>query len=146
MGGIIAKRVDSIYQPGQRSQAWIKIKNELLLEAAIIGWKPGQGRRQDTVGSPVLAGPDGERFRYVGKVGTGFTNRMLHDLAARLAPTRQDTPPAEVPRAVAWIAVWVTPRFVGGVIYSEMTQHSILRYPRWRGIRDEKTVQSISNT
>ena len=91
--GMIAKKSDSRYLPGKRSKAWIKVKNEKDIEVAVIGWEPGQGRREGLIGSLILAVPAGTGWRYVGKVGTGFTDKMLVELAAQLAPLQADSSP-----------------------------------------------------
>ena len=142
--GIVAKRGDSRYLPGTRSKSWLKIKNILDLDAAIIGWQPGKGRRDGTVGSLLLAVPaPGGGWTYVGKAGSGLDDRALAELAALLGPLRQDMPAAAVPRVDARTAVWVTPLLVGQVGYSEMTQNGTLRHPRWRGLRRDKTIGDL---
>ena len=76
----------------------------------IVGWKPGAGRREGSVGSLLLAVPDGDGgLRYAGKVGTGFTDTILDQLMAALEPlqTRTSAVADTVPRAEALGAVWV---------------------------------------
>ena len=143
--GLIAKKADSRYLPGARTPAWIKLKNEHTLLAAVIGWQPGQGRRTDTIGSLLLAVPtdDHTGWRYIGKVGTGFTDRTLTELTATLTPLQQSVPAAQVPRPDARTAVWVTPTLVGEVAYTELTHLGTLRQPRWRGIRPSTQVSEL---
>lgn len=142
--GIVAKRADSRYLTGKRSPSWLKIKNEQDREVVVIGWQPGQGRRADTLGSLLLAVPaDGGGWRFIGKVGTGFSDADLQSLSAVLAPMQQDRPAAEVPRPDARTAIWVTPQLVGEVVYSEMTHNGTLRAPRWRGLRRDKTISDL---
>ena len=145
--GMIAKKADSGYLPGARSTAWIKVKNEKDTEVAVIGWEPGQGRREGLIGSLLLAVPAASGWSYVGKVGTGFTDKMLVDLAARLAPLATDTSPVTEPLppvAAVRAAHWVRPEVVGEVVYSEITRHGILRHPRWRGIRVDKRLSDLT--
>jgi bifunctional non-homologous end joining protein LigD len=145
--GMIAKRSDSRYQPGKRSPAWIKVKNEKDIEVAVIGWEPGQGRRDGMIGSLILAVPAGTGWRYVGKVGTGFTDKILVDLAARLAPLRIDSSPVTEPLppgANIRQANWVRPELVGEVVYSEVTRHGTFRHPRWRGLRVDKRLTDLA--
>ena len=78
--GIVAKRLDSIYRPGQRSPNWRKIKNIRTQEVVIGGWKPGAGNRTSTIGSLLLGIPSENGLTYVGKVGTGFTMAALESL------------------------------------------------------------------
>ncbi len=142
--GIVAKRADSTYQPGRRSHSWIKIKNFLDLEVAIVGWSPGSGRREGSIGSLLLAVPDADgELRYAGKVGTGFTDAILDQLMARVAPLRTDRPPVEVPRFDAAGAVWVRPELVGEVKYGQWTPDRRLRATSWRGLREDKTVAEL---
>lgn len=107
--GVIAKRVHAQYEPGKRSRAWVKVPLVQTQEVVIGGWLPGEGRRAGTIGSLLLGVPDADGLRYVGKVGTGFTDAMLRDLQHRLTPAGR-SPFTETPgeRNVRW----VTPRLV----------------------------------
>ncbi len=123
--GVVAKESGSTYRPGIR---------------------PGKGDREGRIGSLLLAIPDAETelLRYVGRVGSGFTERMLGDLAAQLEPLR--TKSAEitgVPASDARDALWVHPRLVGEVEFANWTPDGILRHARWRGLRPDKSVDEI---
>ena len=83
--GIMAKRLDARYEPGRRTGAWIKIKHTRRQELVIGGWIPGEGRRRESIGALLMGHYEDGRLRYAGRVGTGFTDRMLSQLAARLA-------------------------------------------------------------
>jgi bifunctional non-homologous end joining protein LigD len=142
--GIVAKRRSSVYLPGRRSQTWLKIKNKLMQEVVIGGWRPGQGRRDGGVGSLLMGVPTPDGLRYVGRVGSGFNDRMLDELQALLAPLdRKTTPLTEVPREDARDARWVTPSLVGEVSYSELTGPGRLRHPVWRGLRPDKSADEV---
>jgi bifunctional non-homologous end joining protein LigD len=139
--GIVAKRRASAYRPGQRSPDWRKVKHQRMQEVVIAGWRPGKGRRANRIGSLILAVPDQHGdLQHVGGVGTGFTERMLDHLAARLAPLRQEANPIStpLPRADTRDAVWVRPELVGEVAYAEWTSDGHLRHPSWRGLRPDK--------
>jgi bifunctional non-homologous end joining protein LigD len=86
------------------------------------------------------------RLVYAGHVGTGFTGRMLDDLAVRLRPLARKTSPLadEVPRAQAKDAQWVTPRVVGEVAFAEWTADGRLRHPSWRGLRPDKSADEVA--
>ena len=74
--GVVAKqRRVAATSPGRGRRSWLKVKNLRTQEVVVGGWKPGQGRRADTIGSLLLGMPDADGLRYVGKVGTGFTDR-----------------------------------------------------------------------
>jgi bifunctional non-homologous end joining protein LigD len=145
MEGIVAKRLDSRYRPGRRSPDWRKIKHIRTQEVVLAGWRPGRGRREGRIGSLIIAvnGPDG--LQYAGGVGTGFTERMLDDLARRLAPIERPTPPfpRPLPRAETRDARWVEPRIVGEVVYTEWTADGRIRHPSWRGLRPDKIPDEV---
>jgi bifunctional non-homologous end joining protein LigD len=144
--GVVAKRVDSTYQPGARSRNWLKIKNLRTQEVVVVGWRPGQGRRAETIGALLLAVPDAGRLRYAGKVGTGFTATMLEDLQRRLEPlaTGDSSLADDIPRADARGAHWVTPVLVGEVRFTEWTRDGRLRHPAWRGLRPDKSADQVA--
>jgi bifunctional non-homologous end joining protein LigD len=143
--GVLAKRLDSTYTPGRRNPAWQKVKNLNTQEVVIGGWRPGQGRRAGLIGSLLLGLPEGDRLRYVGHVGTGFTEVVLRDLTARVAPlARRDSPfSGEIPRDHARDARWVEPRLVGEVEYAQITLDGMLRHASWRGLRDDKDPSEV---
>ena len=143
--GIIAKRRSSRYLPGRRSPDWVKIKNIRTQEVVVGGWRPGQGRRDGTIGSLLLGLPSEEGLRYIGNVGTGFTEDALADLMTRLRKlSRRTSPFADaVPNVIAREAHWVSPRLVGEVRFTEWTGDGRLRHPSWRGVRPDKQVSEI---
>jgi bifunctional non-homologous end joining protein LigD len=143
--GVVAKRRDSRYEPGRRSRSWTKVKILHMQEVVVGGWRPGTGRRSGTIGSLLMGVPDAEGLRFVGHVGTGFTDAMLDDLDARLAPLRRPTSPfyEPLPTADARDAVWVEPVVVGEVVYGEWTGQDRLRHPAWRGLRPDKSAADV---
>jgi bifunctional non-homologous end joining protein LigD len=143
--GVVAKRRQSLYHPGRRSDDWLKVKHLQTQEVVIGGWKPGTGRREGMIGSLLLGIPGEQGLRYVGKVGTGFTERALVDLAADLRDLEQQASPfsGTVPRADARDARWVRPVVVGEVRFGEWTRDGRLRHPAWRGLRPDKAPQDV---
>ena len=91
--GIMAKKLDSPYEPGRRSGVWVKVKNHDRQEFVIGGWLEGEGKRTGYPGALLVGYYDKERFEYAGKVGTGFTDVMLDKLAGRdeAAGARQES-------------------------------------------------------
>jgi bifunctional non-homologous end joining protein LigD len=142
--GVMAKRRDSTYSAGRRSRSWIKIKHHRTQEVVIAGWRPGNGRRANTVGALLLGIPDGDGLRYVGKVGTGFTDAVLDDLKRLLSEhPRKTSPLSDVPSADARDARWVRPELVGEVEFAEWTTTNRLRQPTWRGLRPDKSPTEV---
>jgi bifunctional non-homologous end joining protein LigD len=142
--GVVAKKRDSTYSAGTRSRAWIKIKHHRTQEVVVGGWRPGNGRRASTVGSLLLGIPSADGLRYVGRVGTGFGDHDLEHITTTLAGLeRKTTPFADVPRADASDAHWVTPSLVGEVEFAEWTSADRLRQPSWRGWRTDKSADDV---
>lgn len=144
--GVVAKRLDSVYEPGQRSRAWIKVKNLATQEVVVGGWRPGQGTRAGRVGSFLVGIPAPGGLEYVGHVGTGFTEQMLDDMHDRLRTLARDTSPfvGALPASVRRGARWVEPVLVGEVRFSEWTRDGRLRHPAWRGLRPDKAPEEVS--
>ncbi|MFD1722643.1 ATP-dependent DNA ligase [Amnibacterium endophyticum] len=141
--GVVLKRADGPYRAG-RSGDWVKRKHERQQEVVVGGWRPGHGRREGGVGSLLLGVHEGGRLRYVGRVGTGFSDRDLDAIAAALHPLERKTPALEdVPRADAGDAHWVTPTLVGEVRFAEWTDDGRLRQASWRGLRPDKRAADV---
>jgi bifunctional non-homologous end joining protein LigD len=142
--GVVAKRRNSTYQPGRRSRSWIKIKHHKTQEVVVVGWRPGNGRRASGIGSLLLGIPDGDSIRYVGRVGTGFSDRLLDDILARLSDRARATPAVvAVPTADARDAHWVRADLVAEVEFAEWTADGRLRQPVWRGWRPDKSAPDV---
>ena len=91
--GIVAKRKDSIYQPGKRSSAWQKIKAVQSAEFVIGGYTKGKGAREP-LGALLLGYFDKKDFHYVGHVGSGLDEKTFADLRARVAKLTRKTRPS----------------------------------------------------
>ena len=138
--GLIAKRVESPYVHG-RSRDWLKFKCSAEQELVIGGYTPPKGSRTD-LGALLLGYYEGDRLRYAGKVGTGFTRSTLRDLAGRLGPLERDESPfADAVRERG--ATWVKPRLVAQVGFSEWTRDGRLRHPRFLGLREDKAAEEV---
>lgn len=143
--GIVAKRNDSPYLFGQRGRAWIKVKNHRTQEVIVGGYRQGKGSRADSLGSLLLGVPAENGLRYIGRVGTGFTestletlSRKLHSLARKTSPFCTELKPAERKDAV-----WVTPQLVGEIAFTEWTTAGLVRHPAWRGLRPDKKPDKV---
>ncbi len=147
MEGVVAKRRASSYQAGRRSSDWIKVKNEHVQEVVIGGFTEGQGSRRGDFGALLLGVPSTEprRLTFVGKVGTGFSDRSRAELASHLKRMVRVTSPFDerLPPAAETGATWVTPKLVGEVRYGEWTPDGHLRHPVWRGLRPDKAKEDV---
>jgi DNA ligase D-like protein (predicted 3'-phosphoesterase) len=170
--GVMAKRRDSRYEPGLRSGAWLKIKAERTCDCVIAGYTPGQGGRSPTFGalilglyetkkresppvkhriaslkpaSPLLlpAGDNARALVYIGKVGTGFSDRDLAELQATFLTLKTNTPqlagiePAES-------VIWLKPVLVCEVAYQSVTRDKKLRIPRFIRMRLDRRPEDCS--
>ena len=143
--GVVAKKWDSTYQPGRRSSAWIKDKNWNTQEIVIGGWREGNGGRSSGIGA-LLMGIPGERgLTFVGRVGTGFSDKELGRLKTILSPLHTDESPFDppLPRLETKGVTYVRPELVGEVRYGEWTSDDRLRHPSWRGLRPDKEPRDV---
>jgi bifunctional non-homologous end joining protein LigD len=141
--GVIAKRLDSIYEPGRRSRAWLKVKHHRRQEFVIGGWTSGEGRREGHIGALLLGYYDGDRFVYAGHVGTGFTDRMLKELRELFEPLRTDVNPFDTPTPKLKNPTFVEPRLVAEVEFNEWTRDGTLRQPSFKGLREDKDPRQV---
>jgi bifunctional non-homologous end joining protein LigD len=145
--GVVAKRLRSRYEPGRRSLSWIKTALFHTQEVLVGGWTAGQGHRAGTLGALLLGAYDEQgRLRYLGDVGTGFTEQMLGDLMVRLTALEQPGSPFDepVPRDHARRTRWVRPQLVGEVEYRAVTPDRRLRHTAWRGLRADKDPAQVT--
>jgi bifunctional non-homologous end joining protein LigD len=151
--GVVAKRLTSAYQPGRRSQAWVKTPIRHTAEVIIAGWSPSSGN-SNVLGSLLLAGhADTGELVYLGDVGTGFTEAARRHLLGLLRPLQcHDSPfPAEFARARGWPGRspnrgpvhWVAPVVVGEIEYRAFTRDQNFRHPSWRGLRADRDPADI---
>ena len=141
--GVVAKRLDSRYEPGRRGGSWLKIKHTMRQELVIGGWMPGEGRRTKRIGALLMGFYEDGRFRYAGRVGTGFTEKTLDDLQRRLEPLRRDTSPFDVAPRLPREAVFVRPELVAEIELREWTAERVMRAPSFKGLRDDKPAIEV---
>lgn len=142
--GVMAKRVDSTYRPGARSDDWVKLKVTRTQEVVIGGYRRGVGTREGRIRSLLVGIPGEEGLEYAGRVGSGFRERELDRLLERLdALAQPDSPFLAVPAADLGDAVWVRPELVGEIEFGEWTGTGVARHPRWRGLRPDKAPADV---
>ncbi|MFZ1155856.1 MAG: DNA ligase D [Solirubrobacteraceae bacterium] len=146
--GILAKRLDAPYRPGERSEEWVKIKNANRQELVIGGWIEGKGRRTGKLGALLMGYYEGagkaRSLRYAGRVGTGFDEVELERLSAALGARRRRSSPfskhgIQPPRG----AHFVKPELVAEIEFSRWTRDRILRHSSYKGLRADKPAKQV---
>jgi bifunctional non-homologous end joining protein LigD len=141
--GLVAKRLDSTYEPGRRPGTWRKVKRQQRQELVIGGWFPGEGKRHGRLGAMLVGHYDLDgRLVYAGKVGTGFSDAELDRLGRLLAPLERSTSPFQV-GTPARGARFVEPALVGEFEFTEWTRDGTLRHPSYKGLRDDKDPRDV---
>jgi bifunctional non-homologous end joining protein LigD len=153
--GIIGKQRNSVYEPGRRSGAWIKLKCVREQEFVIGGYTPPQGSRK-YFGAILVGYYDKKKLVFAGKVGTGFSTKMLSSLYKKLRKeSRDDCPFVDLPSKQngQWIQDitpsmmrkmhWVNPVFVCEIKFAEWTRDGKLRAPVFVGLREDKNPSEV---
>jgi bifunctional non-homologous end joining protein LigD len=140
--GVVAKRLDSTYQLGRRSDSWRKVKTTQGQEFVVGGWLPGAGRLEGKLGSLLVGYFDDGVLRYAGRVGSGIDETKRAALDAQLAPLARSTSPFDATPKLP-DPQWVEPQLVVDVGFQNWTRAGVLRAPRYRGLRDDKEPSEV---
>jgi bifunctional non-homologous end joining protein LigD len=134
--GLIAKRAEAPYRAG-RSKDWLKLKCVWEQELVVGGYTEPAGSRTD-FGALLVGYHEGDRLRYAGKVGTGYTAATLRDLGGRLRALETPESPFDDARPIPRGTHWTRPELVAQIGFAEWTGDGRLRQPRFLGLRDDK--------
>ena len=140
--GIMAKRTDSQYLSGVRTDQWLKIKTSKRQEVVIAGFTAPKGTRP-CFGALVLALREGKEWRFIGHVGAGFSHETLKELHGKLIKLK--TAKSPFPKKVRGeaIATWVKPALVAEVKFTEWTNSGEMRHPVYLGLRADKRAEEV---
>jgi bifunctional non-homologous end joining protein LigD len=152
--GIIAKKKDSTYSPDYRSKQWLKVKVHKRQEVVIAGYTKNEDTSKQF--SSLLLGvfEDG-RLQYVGKVGTGFSDKVQKEMMAQFTPIiTKESPFKEIPDVNKGSrfrpnppkakATWLKPELVCEVAFSEVTSDGVFRHPSFQGMRIDKKATEVT--
>ena len=140
--GIVAKRIDSAYQPGQRSRSWLKIKAAQSAELLVGGYTRGKGAR-DPLGALLLGYWEGKALRYAGHVGSGLNDEVIATLLGRAAKLERATSPFAEKPPLHRPTTWLKPELIAEVTYSEWTPAGALRAPVFVRLREDIAPRSV---
>ncbi|HEU4928400.1 MAG TPA: non-homologous end-joining DNA ligase, partial [Candidatus Krumholzibacteria bacterium] len=135
--GIMAKKKNSTYTPGRRSDAWQKVKTRRTMDAVIVGYTKGKGDRAVAFGALHIAEQDGEGWKYLGKVGTGFDDRTLEAVAEEVKKLETTKRPFKERPVDDAVSVWVEPKLWAEVQYASVTPNGTLREPVFLRLRPD---------
>ncbi len=143
--GVMAKRLDSRYEVGRRSPAWLKVKVRRRQEFVVGGWRPGQAARAGLLGSLHVGYYANGSLRYAGRVGSGFTGAELTRVGKLLAHLATDACPFDPPPPplISRQARWVRPELVAEVAFGSWTTDLVLRHPVYIGLRSDKAPTDV---
>lgn len=151
--GIIAKRADSIYSPGERSRQWLKIKTEKRQEVIIAGYTRNEGSPKK-FSALLLGWYEGKELVYIGSVGTGFSSKMQQELIKKMQPLETAKCPFKTvpdynkpsrfrPNPPKATATWLKPVLVCEISFRELTKDGAIRHPSFKGLREDKTSKQV---
>jgi bifunctional non-homologous end joining protein LigD len=143
--GVVAKRLSSVYRPGQRTADWVKVRFSHRQEFVVGGWEHGEGGRSGGIGALLLGVYEGTDLVYAGQVGTGFTAAALRGMEKRLRPFVVASSPfvAMPPDVRGRPITWVRPEVVVEVEFAEWTVDGRLRFASFQGIRTDKRPEEV---
>lgn len=138
--GVVAKRLDSVYEIGKRSKNWLKIKSLKTLDCVICGMTVGTGWREKYFGALILGCYHQGKLRYVGRCGTGLDEKGYAELTKMLKKIKTDKCPfEEIPEFPSDIMpVWVKPQLVCEVKFMNLSKDKIMRAPAYVRLREDK--------
>jgi len=138
--GVLAKQRGSSYQPGKRSDSWLKIKARQTVECIIIGYTRGKGDRTASFGALHLAQKNADDLKYVGKVGSGFDEESLQAVAEELKQWKKIQRPIEEKPLDDAQSVWLESKLICEVQFASWTADGMLREPVFLRLRPDLTL------
>ena len=141
--GIMAKKADSQYYIGKRTNEWLKIKNHKTQEAIIAGYTDPVGARK-YFGALVLGIKDGDKLKYIGHTGSGFNQQSLKEIWNLLQPLKQSRSPFNEKVKTNMPVTWVKPKLVCEIKFTEVTRDGMLRHPIFLHLRKDKPIKEVT--
>jgi bifunctional non-homologous end joining protein LigD len=151
--GIIAKKEDSTYHPGERTRDWLKIKTNQRHEVVIGGYTNNEGSNK-TFSSLLVGVYENGKLEYTGKIGTGFNDKLQSEMMQKFKKLVIDKSPFTIipdvnkpsrfrPNPPNATVTWLKPELVCEVSYAEMTDDGVMRHPSFEGMREDKNPKDV---
>lgn len=151
--GIIAKNAKSTYTPDLRSKEWLKIKVKKRQEVIIAGFTKNQGTGK-SFSALILGIYEKNHLRYVGKVGTGFSDKLQKEMMVQFKPLITDQSPFDIvpdvdkpsrfrPQRLGAKPTWLKPKLICEVSFAEVTSDGVFRHASFKGMRADKNAKEI---
>ena len=139
----MAKRADSRYVSGGRTDNWLKIKTSKRQEVVIVGFTAPR-RTRPFFGALALALRERDGWRYIGHVGTGFSHKTLEELHGKLMKLESAKSPFPSKVKDEAVTTWVKPSLVAEVKFTEWTSSGEMRHPVYLGLRTDKRPEDVT--
>ena len=141
--GIMAKKADSEYYTGKRSNDWLKIKNHKTADVIICGYTAPSGSRK-YFGSLILGIMKDKKLIHAGHAGTGYDDEKLEAIFNLLQPLVQTETPFSDKIDTNNKVTWVKPKIICEVKFTEWTKYEKLRHPVFLRVRDDKNTKQTN--
>ena len=148
--GIVAKKLGCPYRPGRRGREWLKVKAIHDADVVVGGWTRGEGSRTATFGALLVGAYEGDELRFLGSIGTGFSDKTLAELLPRVKELETTECPFAIdPRKMPSGSFgkpireprWMEPELVARIEFRELTSSGRLRAPSFKGLRADKSPE-----
>ncbi|MCL4417648.1 MAG: non-homologous end-joining DNA ligase [Actinobacteria bacterium] len=140
--GIMAKKSDSIYIPGSRTNKWLKIKTKMQQEVVIAGYTEPRGSR-NKIDSIITGVYDKGELIFTGQAGSGFDERELENLYNIFKKLETGICPFKTVPDTTTAAHWLKPQLIAEVKFAEWTDKNIMRHPVFLGLRTDKDASDV---
>jgi bifunctional non-homologous end joining protein LigD len=138
--GVMAKHINSPYLDGTRSGEWLKIKFLKTIDCIIIGYREGSGHRKNYFGALALGAYRNRKLIYIGRVGTGWSDKFVKEFFSQMKKLEIKKPPAGNAPPEKGMH-WIKPKLICEVEFLEITRDTQLRAPAFKRLREDKTLK-----
>ncbi|EPR69558.1 non-homologous end-joining DNA ligase [Cyclobacterium qasimii] len=141
MEGVIAKKAHSTYDLGLRSPNWLKFKKIENTETILCGYTLSE-KKSRKFASLILGMVENGQLTYVGTCGSGFSEEQIKELYHKFEVLQTDEPVFDIRKQLKGReAMWLIPRLICEVKFSEWTPSKVMRHPVFLRLREDKNLE-----